>query len=425
MYRVDEDKVYSAYDHAKEMYAEFGVNTDEILKEMDKIHISIHCWQGDDVIGFEEGVNGLTGGGIVATGNWPGRARNGAELREDIEMALSLIPGKHRVNLHAIYAETDGEFVDRDQISIEHFKKWIDWAKEKGIGLDFNPTFFSHQKANSGYTLSSKDDKIRKFWINHGKRSREIANAIGKELNNQCVNNIWIPDGSKDLPANRIEHRKLLKESLDEIFAVKYEKSNMLDSVESKLFGIGSESYVVGSHEFYLGYALKNNIMLCLDMGHFHPTESVADKISSILTFSDNLLIHVSRGVRWDSDHVVILNDELLSLAKEIKRCNAYDKVYIALDFFDASINRIAAWVVGARATLKAILISLLEPTHLLVEQENKGNLGNRLALMEEFKALPFYAVWNKYCMDKNVPIGTSWINLVDEYENKVLKHRN
>ncbi|AEF18094.1 L-rhamnose isomerase [Thermoanaerobacterium xylanolyticum LX-11] len=424
MYEAEKDKILNDYYNAKEIYAKFDIDTDEVLDKMKKIRISLHCWQGDDVTGFEKSANGLSGGGILATGNWPGRARNGEELRQDIEKALSRIPGKHKVNLHAIYAETNGEFVDRDEINVEHFRKWVDWAKENGLGLDFNPTFFSHPKANDGYTLSSKDENIRKFWIEHGKRCREIANEIGKELKIQCVNNIWIPDGSKDLPANRIEHRKILKESLDEIFSVKYDKTNIIDSVESKLFGIGSESYVVGSHEFYMNYASRNDVMLCLDMGHFHPTESIADKISSILTFDDNLLVHVSRGVRWDSDHVVILNEDLLSLAKEIRRCNAYDKVYIALDFFDASINRIMAWVIGARATLKAILISLLEPVHLLLEEENKGNFGARLALMEEFKTLPFYSVWNKYCMDENVPIGTSWIDAVKEYEKEIIKNR-
>jgi L-rhamnose isomerase len=423
MFRIDEDNINKAYEQAKKIFSQVGIDTDKVLEEMDKIHISLPCWQGDDIVGFEGG-EGLTGGGILVTGNWPGRARNGDELRQDLEKALSLIPGKHRVNLHAIYAETGNKFVDRDQISIEHFEKWINWAKENEIGLDFNPTFFSHEKANSGFTLSSKNKEIRTFWINHGKKSREIASAIGKELSKQCVNNVWIPDGSKDLPADRMEHRKILKDSLDEIFSVKYDKSDILDSVESKLFGIGSESYVVGSHEFYMAYAFKNDVALCLDMGHFHPTENIADKISAILTFSDDLLIHVSRGVRWDSDHVVILNDELLALTKEIRRCNAYDKVRIALDFFDASINRITAWVIGARATLKAIMISLLEPVHLLREEENKGNFGNRLALMEEFKDLPYSSVWDKYCLDKGVPTNASWLEVIERYEEEVLSKR-
>lgn len=418
------ENVNENYQLAKKTYASFGIDTDKVLEKMKDIQVSIHCWQGDDVTGFEAGVNGLSGGGILATGNYAGRARNGEELRQDIEKAMELIPGKHRVNLHAMYAETDGKFVDRDEISVEHFRKWIDWAKKKGIGLDFNPTLFSHSKANSGFTLSSPDKEIREFWIRHVKRSREIAAQIGKELGTPCVNNIWIPDGLKDLPADRMKYRSLLKESLDEIFSQKYPKEYLLDAVESKLFGIGSEAYVVGSHEFYMGYAMKNDIMICLDAGHFHPTESIADKISAILQFSDELLLHVSRGVRWDSDHVVILNDDLLAIANEIKRCGAYGRVHIALDFFDASINRITAWVTGTRATLKAIMISLLEPSEMLNEEESKGNFGNRLALMEEFKTLPFGAVWNKYCYDNGVPVGADWLKDVEEYEKNVLLKR-
>ncbi|HBM79529.1 MAG TPA: L-rhamnose isomerase [Clostridiaceae bacterium] len=424
MFKPDDGKIEKAYEYAKEVYAGYGIDTDAVLKKMNNIHISLHCWQGDDVGGFEVNKKGLSGG-ILATGNWPGRARNSDELRQDLDKALSLIPGKHRVNLHAIYAETDGKFVDRDKITPKYFMKWIDWAKQNNLGIDFNPTFFSHDMAASGYTLSSKDKSIRKFWIEHGKRCREIANQIGRELNSPCINNIWIPDGSKDLPANRIDNRKILKDSLDEIFSIKYDRKNILDSVESKLFGIGSESYVVGSHEFYMGYALKNNIMLCLDMGHFHPTEVVADKISSILTFMDELLIHVSRGVRWDSDHVAILNDDLQLLADEISRCNAYNRVHIALDYFDASINRITAWTVGARATLKAILISLLEPINLIKEQDDRGDRGNMLALKEEFKTLPYAAVWDKYCLVKNVPVGGSWLDDIKVYEDDVLVKRH
>lgn len=419
-----QEKVNEIYKQAKETYAAFGVDTDDVLKKLENIQISLHCWQGDDVTGFEVGVDGLSGGGIMATGNYPGRARNGDELRQDIEKALSLIPGKHRLNLHSLYAETDGKFVDRDELSIEHFSKWVKWAKEKGIGIDFNPSFFSHKMADSGFTLSSKDEGVRSFWIRHAKRCREIAAEIGKELGAPCVNNIWIPDGLKDLPANRMVYRQILKDSLDEIFEEKYDKRYLLDAVESKLFGIGSESYVVGSHEFYMGYAITNKVMLCLDAGHFHPTEGIADKISSILTFSDELLLHVSRGVRWDSDHVVILNDDLLAIAQETKRCNAFNRIHYALDFFDASINRITAWVVGTRAALKSILIALLEPTAMLAEEENKGNFGSRLALMEEFKTLPFGAVWNKYCLDMNTPVGPEWLNSVREYEEKVLLKR-
>ena len=418
-----EEILKEGYEKAKEVYKAFGVDTEEVLKRMDDISVSIHCWQGDDVTGFE-GLEALAGGGIMATGNYPGRARNGEERRQDLDKAMSLIPGKHKVNLHAMYAETDGKFVDRDEIDPEHFKKWIDWAAEKKIGLDFNPTFFSHKMADSGFTLSSKDKEIRDFWIRHGIKCREIAAEMGNTLGIPCVCNVWIQDGLKDLPADRISYRQILKEALDEIFEKKYDKNHLLDSVECKLFGIGSEAYVVGSHEFYMAYAMTRDVMLCLDAGHFHPTETISDKISSILTFANELLLHVSRGVRWDSDHVVILNDEVLAIAQELKRCNAFNKVHFALDFFDASINRIIAWVTGTRAALKAIMIALLEPTHLLKEEENKGNLGARLALMEEFKTLPFGAVWDYYCLKKGVAVGIKWLDDVKEYEEKVLSKR-
>lgn len=420
----NEKNISDNYERAKEIYGALGVDTDMALEEIKKIPISIHCWQGDDVGGFEVDAEGLTGGGILATGNYPGKARNADELRQDLDKALSLIPGKHRVNLHAIYGETDGKYVERDEIGVEHFQKWITWAKEKGIGLDFNPTFFSHSMADSGYTLSSKDKGIREFWIRHGKRCREIGAEMGKALGTPCVNNIWIPDGSKDLPADRIGHRQILKESLDEIMETEYDKNHLLDAVECKLFGIGSEAYVVGSHEFYMGYALSRDTLLCLDTGHFHPTETVSDKISSLLTYIDELLLHVSRGVRWDSDHVVILNDEVLAIAQELKRSNAFHRVHFGLDFFDASINRISAWVTGTRASLKAIMMALLEPTHLLKEAEDKGDFGRRLALMEENKSLPFGAVWDKYCYDQGVPVGAEWLNHVQEYEEKVLSRR-
>ncbi|WP_271628707.1 L-rhamnose isomerase [Caldicellulosiruptor sp. DIB 104C] len=423
---LNADKVIADYERAKEVYGQFGVDTDGVLEKMKEIKISLHCWQGDDVTGFEEATKGMGGGGILATGNYFGKARNGDELRQDVEFAMSLIPGKHKVNLHAIYAETNGKKVDRDQLSVEHFEKWINWAKEKGIGLDFNPTFFAHPKASSGYTLSSKDESIRKFWVQHAIKSREIASVMGKETGQPCINNIWIPDGSKDFPVQRYEHRKILKESLDEIFDAKVDKQYLIDSVESKLFGIGSEAYVVGSHEFYMGYVFtsKHDIAICFDLGHFHPTETISDKISAVLAYSKKILLHLSRGMRWDSDHVVILNDEVLSVAQEVKRSNGFEKVYFALDFFDASINRITAWVTGARAALKAILFALLEPTHLLIEAENEGNFGMRLALLEEFKTLPFSAVWNKYCYDSGVPVGSTWLERVKEYEEKVLKNR-
>ncbi|HZJ57660.1 MAG TPA: L-rhamnose isomerase [Clostridia bacterium] len=420
----NERDINKGYERAKELYASLGVDTEKVMEDIKKIPISIHCWQGDDVGGFEVEADGVLGGGILATGNYPGKARNAVELRQDLDKAMSLIPGKHRVNLHASYAETGGKFVDRDEIAPEHFENWVAWAKEKGIGLDFNPTFFSHRMADSGYTLASKDKEVRDFWIRHAKRCREIGAYMGKALGTPCVNNIWIPDGSKDLPADRLGHRQILKDALDEVLEKKYDREYLLDAVECKLFGIGSEAYVVGSHEFYMGYAITRDTLLCLDAGHFHPTETVSDKISSLLTYIDELLLHVSRGVRWDSDHVVILSDEVMAIAQELKRCDAFHRVHFGLDFFDASINRISAWVTGTRASLKAVMLALLEPTHLLVEAEDNGNFGRRLALMEEFKSLPFGAVWDKYCYDQGVPVGAEWLNDVDEYEEQVLSKR-
>lgn len=411
------------YEYAKKVYAAFGVDTDAVLKKMKEIPVSLHCWQGDDVNGFEVSAGGA-GGGILSTGNYPGRARNADELRADYEIALSLIPGKHRVNLHAIYAETNGKVVERDQITIEHFRKWIDWAKKLGLGIDFNPTCFGHPMAASGFTLSSKDENVRQYWIRHVKACREIAAGIGKELGTPCIMNIWLPDGMKDIPADRLGYRLRMKDSLDEILAVKYDRKYLKDALESKLFGIGVESYTVGSHEFVIGYGLKNNVTVCYDMGHFHLSESIADKLSATLLYADDLLLHVSRPVRWDSDHVVILNDDLLAVAQEVKRCGFFDRVYYALDFFDGSINRITAWVTGTRATLKSIMAALLEPTHLLIKEEERGNYGNRLALMEEFKTLPFGAVWDKYCEDMNVPAGIAWLEKVKEYEDKILLKR-
>ncbi|TCL76766.1 L-rhamnose isomerase [Hydrogenispora ethanolica] len=419
-----EAKVRDGYQTAREIYAAYGVDTDQVLDQLAGVQISLHCWQGDDVGGFEAGAGELSGGGILATGNYPGKARNGEELRQDLGTALGLIPGKHRVNLHASYAETGGDFVERDQLTIDLFQNWLAWAEGQGIGLDFNPTFFSHPKAAAGFTLSSRDPAIRSFWIRHAQCCREIAARMGARLGSPCVNNIWVPDGSKDLPADRLVHRQLLKESLDEILAVSYDRAQLVDAVESKLFGIGSESYVVGSHEFYMGYGLSRQIAICLDMGHFHPTESIADKLSALLLFAPHLLLHVSRGVRWDSDHVVILNDDLIALAHEIKRCDAWNRISLALDFFDASINRISAWVIGARATLKALLYAMLEPTDRLAAEEARGNLGNRLALLEELKTLPFGAVWHQYCLTQNVPVGTAWLDHVAAYERDVLAKR-
>jgi len=423
--KIVPQKIENSYELAREVYAEYGVDTDAVLREMAGTTLSLHCWQGDDVTGFEAGKEGLSDGGILATGNYPGKARNGEELRADLEFALSLIPGRHRVNLHAIYAETGGKLIDRDQLEPGHFLTWIEWAKERQLGLDFNPTFFSHPLAASGFTLASKDRKIREFWIEHAKRCRAIAATIGRRLGTPCINNLWIPDGSKDLLTGRLEHRALLLDSLDQIYAEQYDPALLRDAVESKLFGIGSEAYVVGSHEFYLAYVMNKDLLLCLDLGHFHPTENIADKLSTLLLFKKELLLHISRGVRWDSDHVVILNDEVIALMQEIKRCEAFHRVYLALDFFDASINRITAWVTGARATLKAILLARLEPTALFRAAEANGDYGTRLALMEEFKTLPFTAVWHKYCLEQNIPVGAAWLAQVKDYEKQILAKRS
>jgi L-rhamnose isomerase len=421
---MDSAKIEKTYELARERYSQFGVNPEKALEILEDVSLSLHCWQGDDLGGFERPDSGLTGGGLQVTGNYPGRARTIDELRMDLKKAYSLIPGHHRLNLHAMYGDFGGKPVERNEISIEHFKGWIDWAKQEGLKLDFNPTCFSHPKADSGFTLSSKDKEIREFWIEHVKRCREISASMGRRLQSPCIHNLWIPDGTKDIPVDRWTHRSLLKESLDEIYAVEYEPFEMKDSFESKLFGIGSESFVVGSHEFYMGYALSRGKMLCLDLGHFHPTESVADKISSILQFSEELLLHISRGVRWDSDHVVILNDEVKSLAEEIVRSDCLDRVHIALDFFDASMNRIGAWVIGARATLKGLLWALLEPRERLREAENSGSNFARLAFMEEFKTLPFGSVWDYYCLRMNVPVGESWMGEVKRYEEHVTNKR-
>lgn len=415
--------IEKAYELAKELYADKGIDTEKAVQQLSKIAISLHCWQGDDVGGFES-CEGLAGGGIMATGSYPGKARTADELRMDLDKALSLIPGRHRLNLHAIYAETGGERIERNKLQAKHFSGWIDWAKAMGIGLDFNGTFFSHPKAASGFTLASRDDGIRRFWIEHGIACRKIAEHMGRQLQSPCVTNVWIPDGYKDIPADRKGPRERLRKSLDEIFAEKVDRKHLLDSVESKLFGIGSESYVVGSHEFYMGYAIANKILLCLDTGHFHPTEMVSDKMSSVLTFLDEILLHVSRGVRWDSDHVVILSDELAAIAKEIVRGDYLKRVHIGLDFFDASINRVAAWVIGTRCMLKALLVALLEPTDKLREVEAAGDLTSRLAMLEELKTLPFGSVWDYYCLKADVPIGPAWLQAVKDYEAKVLSQR-
>lgn len=417
---ADIDKAYQA---ASQRYAQIGVDTEKALQILKDIPLSMHCWQGDDLTGFE-GNQGISDGGILATGSYPGKAQNADQLRMDIEKALSIIPGKHRVNLHAVYAETNGKKIDRNQLQPEHFGGWIDWAKQNKLGLDFNGTFFSHPKAAAGFTLSSSDTHIRNFWIEHAIACRKIGEKMGRELKTPCITNIWIPDGYKDIPIDRKAPRERLNESLDEIFAEKIDANFNLDAVEAKLFGIGSESYVVGSHEFYLAYAVKKNILICLDAGHFHPTEVISDKLSAVLCNLDQLMLHVSRPVRWDSDHVVILSDETQAIAHQIIRGDYLQRIHIGLDFFDASINRIAAWVIGARSTLKALLFALLEPTENLKQTELQGDFTTRLAMLEELKTLPFSAVWDYYCLKTDVPVSMQWLELIKEYETKVTSKR-
>jgi len=411
-----------AYALAKERYAEFGVDTDAALKRLSNIAVSMHCWQGDDVNGFER--VGELGGGIMATGNYPGRARTADELRADAAKAMSLIPGKHRFSLHAIYLEPNGKKVERNEVAPEHFQRWMDWAAELGIGLDFNPTFFSHPKAADGFTLSHRDEGIRKFWVEHGIACRKIGEAFGRRQGTPSVTNVWIPDGFKDLTIDRKGPREILRKSLDELFAPQIDPKYNLDSVECKLFGIGSETYVVGSHEFYMGYAVSRKKLLTLDAGHFHPTETIADKISSLLLFTDEILLHVSRGVRWDSDHVVILNDDLRAIGEELVRGDFLNRVHIGLDFFDASINRIAAWVTGTRAMLKSLLLAMVEPIAKLRRAELEGDFTSRLALLEEIKTLPFGAIWDYHCQKQGTAVGTAWIDEVKKYEKDVLSKR-
>ena len=414
--------IEKSFSLARERYAKLGVNVESALKALARIPISLHCWQGDDVAGFEN-FGGALGGGLVATGNHPGKARTPDELRADLEKAYSLIPGKHRLNLHAFYGEFGGRKVDRDEIAPEHFKNWIAWAKENGLGLDFNPTCFSHSKAADGFTLSHADKGVRRFWIEHCRRSREIGAAMGKALGKTCVTNVWIPDGMKDTPADRQGPRARLAESLDAVFKTALSPKLNLDAVEPKLFGIGSESFVVGSHEFYLGYAVSRKKLLCLDAGHYHPTEGIADKISSVMQYLPEILLHVSRGVRWDSDHVVILNDDLLAIAREIAVNGYTDRVHIGLDYFDASINRVAAWTIGTRNMIRALLVALLEPPAIKAA-EAAGDFTTRLALQEEAKTLPFNAVWDFYCESKGVPAGEQWLAEVQRYEKEVLFKR-
>jgi L-rhamnose isomerase len=415
-------KIAKAYELAKQRYADLGVDTDHVLEQMAKVEISLHCWQGDDVGGFES--KGELGGGIMATGSYPGKARNGEELRADLAKAMSLIPGKQRANIHSIYAETDGKKVDRDELEPKHFARWMQWAKAMKIGVDFNPSFFSHPLAADNFTLSHKDEGIRNFWVRHDIACRKIAAAFGKTLGKTCVTNHWIPDGYKDLPVDRVGPRKQLTKSLDEMFAVKISEKLNLDALESKLFGIGVETYTVGSHEFYMGYAVQNQKLICLDTGHFHPTESIVDKISACLMYVPEVLLHVSRGIRWDSDHVVVLSDDLRMIAEEVVRNGYLKRVHIGLDYFDASINRLAAWVIGTRAMSKAMLIAMCEPMAILKQMELAGDYTARLALLEDAKTLPYAAVWDQFCLQEEVPTGVDWLEEIKSYEKGVLANR-
>lgn len=421
---MDKEIIKKSYQIAKAQYADLGVDTDKVIEQMNDVVISLHCWQTDDVGGFEKEGAELGGGGIQATGNYPGKAKTITQMRDDLDKVLSILPGRQRLSLHAIYGEFGGKLVDRDQIEVEHYQGWIDWAKKRKIGLDFNCTCFSHPLSDDGYTLSSKNPKIRKFWVEHNKRCRAIAAEMGKQLGTPSVHNLWIPDGSKDTPVDRAGIRKLLKKSLDEIFSVEYPRKYLKDSVESKLFGIGSEAMVVGSHDFYMGYAVKNNTMITLDNGHFHPTEQVGDKISSILLYIDEILLHLTRGVRWDSDHVVTFNDDLLLIAQEIIRGKFLSRVNIGLDFFDASLNRIGAYVIGTRSAQMAFMFAMLEPYQTLLKFEEKGRTFERLSFMELMKTKPFGAVWDYYCMKENVPVGQDYIDDIVKYETEVLSKR-
>lgn len=415
--------VIKAYELAKSMYEALGVDVEAALNKLKTVPISIHCWQGDDIGGFEVQQNELSGG-IDVTGNYPGKATTPEELRADLEMALRLIPGKHRINLHAIYAETNGQHVERNEIKPEHFRNWVEWAKQHDLGLDFNPTIFSHDKAADGLTLAHPDEEIRQFWIEHCIASRRIGEYFGKELGSASLTNIWIPDGYKDVPSDRLTPRERLKRSLDQIFAVEIDEKYNIDAVESKLFGIGSESYVVGSHEFYMGYALTRGKHLLMDTGHYHPTEMVSNKLSGTLPFTDKIALHVSRPVRWDSDHVVTFDDELKEIAHELVRNKTLDTIRIGLDFFDASINRVAAWVIGTRNMQKALLYALLTPHAELKEYQEKGQFTERLMLMEELKSYPFGAVWDYFCQEMQVPRGTAWLQHVQEYERNEMAQR-
>jgi L-rhamnose isomerase len=416
-------QIEQAYKLARERYAGYGVDTDAALQSLAQVSISMHCWQGDDVGGFEN-AGGALGDGLAVTGNYPGKARTPQQLRSDFEQALSVIPGKHRFNLHACYAEMDGGKVDRDALSAKQFQGWIDWARQRGIGLDFNQTYFSHPMVKGGFTLTSPDKAVREFWVQHGIRSREIGAAIGKALGKTCLTNLWIPDGMKDTPADRKGPRERLVESLDAVFKKRIDPKLNVDSVEPKLFGIGAESYTPGSHEFYLGYAVSRKTLLTLDAGHYHPTEGIADKLSSVLCYLPEIALHVSRGVRWDSDHVVTLTDELQAIAQEIVWGGYLGRVRIGLDYFDASINRVAAWVIGTRNMSKALLLALVAPIGKLKQAELEGDYTSRLALMEDAKLLPAGAVWDQFCLQQGVPVGDAWLAEVKRYEKDVLSLR-
>ncbi|MBV4366807.1 L-rhamnose isomerase [Erwinia phyllosphaerae] len=414
--------IEQAFELARMRFAEIGVDVDAAMARLDKLPVSMHCWQGDDVRGFENPQGALTGG-IQATGNYPGRARNATELRADLEQALLLIPGPKRLNLHAIYLESDTP-VGRNEIEPRHFANWVEWAKTNGLGLDFNPSCFSHPLSENGFTLACANDEIRQFWIDHCKASRKVSAWFGEQLGTPSVMNIWIPDGMKDLPIDRFAPRQRLLNSLDEIISEKLSPAHHIDAVESKLFGIGAESYTAGSNEFYFGYAASRQTALCLDAGHFHPTETISDKISTAMLYVPRLLLHVTRPVRWDSDHVVLLDDETQAIAHEIVRQQLFDKVHIGLDFFDASINRIAAWVIGTRNAKKALLRALLEPVEQLKTLEQEGDYTARLALLEEHKSLPWQAVWEAYCLRHDVPADASWLEDVRHYEKQTLSKR-
>lgn len=417
------DEILERYELAKKRYAEIGVNTDEAIENLDKVKISLHCWQGDDIQGFVS--DSSLSGGIQVTGNYPGKARNILELQSDVEKVLSLLPGHFKLNLHSIYVSSPLNGRDIDELKPEDFSGWVTWAKKNGVGLDFNPTFFSHKMYKDNFTLASPDKEVRDFWIRHGKACVRIGDYFGRELHEKCVTNIWIPDGMKDNPYSRLEARKRLESALDEILSTPYDKNNELLAVESKFFGIGAESYTVGSAEFYLGYAIKHQIADNLDSGHYHPSEYISDKISSVLMYTPELLLHVSRPVNWDSDHVVILDDELNRIAQALVRDDLIKRTHIGLDFFDATINRIAAWVIGTRATQKALLKAYLEPKDEMIKMENDLEYTKRLALTEEFKALPWGDVYDYYCYQKKVPVGQEWLEDVLRYEEEVLRKRN